>query len=59
MDDDGCLTYVLMGSVIGLLSHFVFGWSICLSILSGIIGPFIIGFAILIVWLIVYGIIGD
>lgn len=59
MDDGGCFTYVLMGLVIGLLSHFVFGWSICLSILSGIIGPFIVGFVILIACLIVYGIVGD
>lgn len=58
-DDGGLLTYILMGSVIGLLSHFVFGWSVGLAIILGVFGPFIVGFVLLIAFLIVYAIIGD
>lgn len=59
MSDDGFITYAAVGTSLGLISHFLFEWPTWLAILTGVFGPAILAFMLLLFFLFVYRIVGD
>ena len=59
MSDDGLITYAAVGTSLGLISHFLFGWPTWLAILTGVLGPTVLAFMLLLLFLLVYRIVGD
>lgn len=53
-DDNEYFTYALMGTVLGLLSYYVFHWPGWVAIVTGLVGPAILAFVFLVVILLIY-----